>query len=202
VLNLEKSRQFYVDVLGFAIVPRPPFKSPGYWLHGYGLALHLIVTEVPDERREVKLARIQHFSSALPRVDHIAFVTSDINYVQSTLDEAKVYYKADNPAGKIKQIFLFDPDGNVIEITNGEVDEFEESESISSFSGPLELSDKIDEIVDSFLESPTTTTPPSESIRSSVCGDSLPSFSGIREEDDSSDDDGSMCHDTLYDCQP
>jgi catechol 2,3-dioxygenase-like lactoylglutathione lyase family enzyme len=118
VLSLERSKQFYVDILGFALVPRPPFDSEGYWLYGYGLSLHLVATTVPAERKEIKLTRIRHFSSSLPRVDHIAFITHDIDYVQQTLDDAKVYYLRDTPVGGLEQIFLFDPDGNVIEISN------------------------------------------------------------------------------------
>ena len=36
VLSLEKSKTFYVDILGFEIIPRPPFECEGYWLNGYG----------------------------------------------------------------------------------------------------------------------------------------------------------------------
>jgi len=90
VLSLEKSKKFYHEILGFDVCPRPPFDCNGYWLYGYGLSLHLVETTVPLERRQVKINRIKHFSSALPRVDHIAFVTEDIVYVKGILDDAKV----------------------------------------------------------------------------------------------------------------
>ena len=119
VLSLETSMKFYVDILGFQVVPRPPFDSEGYWLWGYGLSLHLVETTVPDERKTVKKARIKHFSTSLPRVDHFAFLTTDISYIKTILDKHKVYYKHDIPKNTgIEQIFLFDPDGNVIEISN------------------------------------------------------------------------------------
>lgn len=119
VLDLEKSKNFYVDVLGFQVIPRPPFDAEGYWLFGNNLNLHLIKTRVPRERRQVKVARIQHFSSSLPTVDHIAFLTTDIGAVREVLDSENVYYKLEEPKGTgIQQIFLFDPDGNVIEISN------------------------------------------------------------------------------------
>jgi catechol 2,3-dioxygenase-like lactoylglutathione lyase family enzyme len=119
VLSIEKSKFFYVEILGFSIIPRPPFDSEGYWLYGYGLSLHLVETTVPEERKRVKIGRIQHFSSSLPRVDHIAFITSDISFVKKVLDDACVFYKEDCPKDTgIRQIFLFDPDGNVIEISN------------------------------------------------------------------------------------
>lgn len=118
-LSLEKSRRFYIDILGFREIPRPPFDCDGMWLVGYGLNLHLVATSVPSERQKVKLARIHHFSSALPRVDHIAFLTYDLDSVREVLDKERVYYNYQAlPHAGIYQIFMFDPDGNVIEISN------------------------------------------------------------------------------------
>jgi len=119
VLSLDKSKRFYVDILGFEVGPRPPFDSDGYWLYGYGLSLHLVQTTAPDHRRLLKHDRIKYFKTCLPRVDHIAFITSDLSIIRKTLIERKVYYKEDKPGGtEIEQIFFFDPDGNVIEVSN------------------------------------------------------------------------------------
>ena len=30
--DLERSKDWYVDVLGFEVMPRPDFPLPGYWL--------------------------------------------------------------------------------------------------------------------------------------------------------------------------
>ena len=173
VLSIEKSKFFYVEILGFSIIPRPPFDSEGYWLYGYGLSLHLVETTVPEERKRVKIGRIQHFSSSLPRVDHIAFITSDISFVKKVLDDATVFYKEDCPKDTgIRQIFLFDPDGNVIEISNcspevgqtrcmlkrsesadhGEIEEFYAGED------EHESHVKSDWLKDSFNETERTTT--------------------------------------------
>ncbi len=119
VRSLEKSKRFYVDILGFSVIPRPPFDSEGYWLHGYNLNLHLVSTTVPEERKQIKTARIQHFSSALPRVDHTAFLSDDLSVIKDILDRENVYYKYETlPSSGISQIFFFDPDGNVIEVSN------------------------------------------------------------------------------------
>lgn len=88
-------------------------------MYGYGLSLHLVATTVPLERKAVKIARIKHFTSSLPRVDHIAFITPDLSCIRQTLQKHKVFYKEDAPTGTgIEQIFFFDPDGNVIEVSN------------------------------------------------------------------------------------
>ena len=53
-------------------------------------------------------------------MDHIAFITSDITFIKNVLDDEGVFYKEDFPnnTGGIWQIFVFDPDYNVIEISN------------------------------------------------------------------------------------
>jgi catechol 2,3-dioxygenase-like lactoylglutathione lyase family enzyme len=119
VISLEKSKEFYCDILGFHVIPRPPFDCEGYWLYGHGLNLHLVASSTPKYRQDLKVRRIQHFSYALPRVDHVAFITEDIESVKEVLDHYDVFYKHEKPANTgIEQIFLFDPDGNVIEISN------------------------------------------------------------------------------------
>ena len=35
--NLESSRSFYCDALGFEVMPRPDLAFPGYWLGGGGI---------------------------------------------------------------------------------------------------------------------------------------------------------------------
>jgi catechol 2,3-dioxygenase-like lactoylglutathione lyase family enzyme len=131
VVSLEKSKQFYVDILGFQVIPRPPFDCDGYWLYGHGLNLHLVASKNPNERMKMKLQRIQHFSAALPRVDHIAFLTEDVTSVEAVLDHYDVYYKHELPKNtRIEQLFLFDPDGNVIEISNCAPDHHHENPEI------------------------------------------------------------------------
>lgn len=119
VLDVTTSKKFYCDILGFVVVPRPELGCDGMWLCGYGLNLHLVQTKFPDYRKDLRARRIDHFSRALPRVDHIAFTTNELSRIRSSLREAKVFIKEEEPEGTgISQIFLFDPDGNVIEISN------------------------------------------------------------------------------------
>lgn len=119
VLSLPLSIQFYCNVLGFVEIKRPEFEADGVWLWGYGISFHLIGTRVPDRRQAVKGNRIQHFTSQLPTVDHIAFLTDDLPAIVRVLEEAHVYHKrASLVQSGIDQVFFFDPDGNVIEISN------------------------------------------------------------------------------------
>lgn len=119
VLSLAVSIEFYCNILGFVQIKRPAFEQEGVWLWGYGLSLHLIATNVPKARIDVKNRRIVHFTQNLPCVDHFAFLTDDLHGIIRILDDAKVYHKDTAPAGTgIEQVFVFDPDGNVIEISN------------------------------------------------------------------------------------
>lgn len=57
--------------------------------------------------------------SFVGRVDHIAFISDDIGSIKQLLDKEKVFYKEDSPAQTgIQQLFFFDPDGNVLEVSN------------------------------------------------------------------------------------
>jgi catechol 2,3-dioxygenase-like lactoylglutathione lyase family enzyme len=120
VLDLEKSKKFYVDILGFYLIPRPPFEAKGYWLYGNNIMIHLVQTEMPEARRQLKISRIQHVTASLPIADHLAFLTTDFSAVIEVLNAENVWYKYfEQPdLTGIQQIFLFDPDGNVIEISN------------------------------------------------------------------------------------
>lgn len=105
--DLEASKAFYRDVLGFREVKRPDFKFPGAWLYNYGLMIHLIVSdEAPRPEGELR-----------GRVGHTAFHVDDIDSIEDRLKahglDYRVGYVADTG---IKQIFFRDPNGYFIEI--------------------------------------------------------------------------------------
>lgn len=108
VRDLEKSRAFYRDVLGFAEVPRPNFDFPGAWLFNYGLQIHLIVAPSGQPSDE----------PINSRTNHVAFQAADLDAVERLLVEHgvryRVNYQANNP--NVKQIFFHDPDGHHIEV--------------------------------------------------------------------------------------
>ena len=107
--------------MGFVVIPRPPFEAEGYWLWGYGLALHIVTSRIPKQKRDSDLHRIEYLKDLLPRVDHMAFISKDIDYIKDTLIESDIFFFEDyplGPQGHFKQLFFFDPDGNVLEISN------------------------------------------------------------------------------------
>lgn len=105
--DLERSRTFYCDVLGFEPIPRPNFSFPGAWLFNYGLQIHLIQTPEPLEPPITEVGM---------RADHIAFRVSDIDAVEQLLNERGIAFRSSTvPQTGVRQIFFLDPDGNHIE---------------------------------------------------------------------------------------
>ncbi len=109
VSDLEASRKFYRDVLGFREVLRPNFDFAGHWLFNHGIMVHLIQNDAP--RAKGGAGEIQ------TRANHLALHTDDLTRTEQLLEEHGVPFRRNQvPGGKIKQLFFHDPDGNHIEI--------------------------------------------------------------------------------------
>lgn len=105
VKDLEKSVDFYQNILGLPPIPRPAFNFPGAWF-GIGAheELHLIVG------REDTM----HFKS---RGTHFALRVTSIAETEAYLKEKGVPYQPlqQRPDGAW-QIYVTDPDGYSIEL--------------------------------------------------------------------------------------
>ncbi|HWB10968.1 MAG TPA: VOC family protein [Pirellulales bacterium] len=105
--QLEASRAFYRDVLGFRELPRPQLGFPGAWLFNYGIQIHLIVNDAPENPRDL----------IETRDNHLAFYLDDVDVVERLLDEHRVPYRVNlQKETNIKQIFFRDPDGHHVEV--------------------------------------------------------------------------------------
>jgi catechol 2,3-dioxygenase-like lactoylglutathione lyase family enzyme len=105
--HLDASRAFYRDVLGFRELPRPKLDFPGAWLFNYGIQIHLLVNDAPENPHEL----------IETRDNHLAFFVEDIDSVERLLDEHGVKYRVNlQKDTNIKQIFFRDPDGHHIEV--------------------------------------------------------------------------------------
>eukprot|EP00640_Fibrocapsa_japonica_P002442 CAMPEP_0113934850 /NCGR_PEP_ID=MMETSP1339-20121228/2108_1 /TAXON_ID=94617 /ORGANISM="Fibrocapsa japonica" /LENGTH=280 /DNA_ID=CAMNT_0000936797 /DNA_START=47 /DNA_END=889 /DNA_ORIENTATION=+ /assembly_acc=CAM_ASM_000762 len=119
VIDEKATGKFYKDILGFEEVPRPALEAEGVWLHGFGLNIHLVKTEFPELRKQLRAKRLEHFNRSLPRADHFAFTAVNFEDVEKALIDNNVHFrKFANPQIDVDQIFLFDPDGNVIELSS------------------------------------------------------------------------------------
>jgi glyoxylase I family protein len=105
--DLEKSRRFYIDVLGCREISRPAFNFAGAWLFVAGLQFHLIEDlATPDGAAAINT-----------RESHIAFRVADLDGMERRLQAHQITYKRSGIQDRrIDQIFFLDPDGWMIEI--------------------------------------------------------------------------------------
>lgn len=108
VSNLEASRRFYEDGLGLKVVSRPDFDFPGVWYSlGGTQQLHLI--------EEADLAKPSNRQN-----HHFALQVADIKAAQKQLEGrgVKIVLGPNPRPDGVTQIFVADPDGYIIEISN------------------------------------------------------------------------------------
>jgi catechol 2,3-dioxygenase-like lactoylglutathione lyase family enzyme len=115
--DIERSRRFYCDALGFEVMPRPSFPFPGYWLGvGGKVQVHMGLDGVPEEAA---------YYSARPLIQRATTLESWITSFQGTDPEgmARRLAKLGLPAKTrhiaeiaLFQIFVADPDGLMIEL--------------------------------------------------------------------------------------
>ena len=104
--KLDETRKFYVDVLGFREIARPPFLFAGAWLYGAGIQIHLI-----DEPFDAPPSTINS------KENHIAFKVTDMDAAEAALKEQGIAYKRNIvPERRSDQIFFRDPEGWLIEL--------------------------------------------------------------------------------------
>jgi catechol 2,3-dioxygenase-like lactoylglutathione lyase family enzyme len=111
--DIEATRAFYCDVLGFGVGERPELPFPGYWLYLDGVpCLHV----AERAAYEAQLERMGLRRADGP-VDHLAFAARDHDELAARLETAGIPAVAnDVPAAGMRQLFLEDPNGVRIEL--------------------------------------------------------------------------------------
>lgn len=107
VTDIERAAAFYEGVLGLENLPRPDFGFPGRWydLHN-GNQLHLMSMEA-----------LPAHSTDIPTFDrHIALAVPDVEQTAAQLTALGISFAKGNGRGGAAQLFLRDPDGNMIEL--------------------------------------------------------------------------------------
>ena len=116
--DLEKTKDFYVKVLGLDVLPRPDFPFPGYWLGFNGQAcIHMGPHDAPDSDlyylSDPNIAATTNGGV----VDHIAFLASDPRSFRIKFEEMGIEHRERSlPDSDLYQMFVKDPNGLVIEL--------------------------------------------------------------------------------------
>jgi catechol 2,3-dioxygenase-like lactoylglutathione lyase family enzyme len=106
--NVERTRDFYVGVLGLSVGPRPPFASSGYWLYlGDQPIVHLVQAR-PGEAGD---------GDGTGNLHHIAFEGIDLEGTRQELRaRAITFWETVTPRDRTVQLFVHDPDGILLEL--------------------------------------------------------------------------------------
>jgi catechol 2,3-dioxygenase-like lactoylglutathione lyase family enzyme len=116
--DLERTKDFYIDVLGLEVMPRPNFPFPGYWLGTNGkIQVHMGPASI-DNAELYYLGTPPHAATDQTGViDHIAFLASDPAAFKARLDQYAVAYRPRYlPEAHLYQLFIQDPNGLTIEL--------------------------------------------------------------------------------------
>lgn len=120
VTDIERSKQFYSDILGLKEISRPPFPFPGAWFQiGDSQHLHLIVHDDATFRAPGKGidTRDVHFAVRVPSHRRAVEFLRAKGYSENT--DARDFHKMEvkpKPTAGYPQIYIIDPDRHVIEI--------------------------------------------------------------------------------------
>ena len=104
---METVKDFYCDILGFRVGPRPEIPIPGYWLYaanGERGIIHLIESN-------------QHRPPDASHLDHVAFQVDDLQSIKAELEAREIPFGTLSlPDFGLEQIQFTDPAGIKIEI--------------------------------------------------------------------------------------
>jgi catechol 2,3-dioxygenase-like lactoylglutathione lyase family enzyme len=116
--DLERTKNFYCEVLGFEVMPRPPFPFPGYWLGANGkIQVHM----GPDGIEHADLyylgTPVNAATDHAGVVDHIAFLATEPGaFIRRFRARGIDYTPRSLPEFDLYQLFLKDPNGLSIEL--------------------------------------------------------------------------------------
>lgn len=103
--DLERSKAFYINVLGLSEGYRPPFAFPGAWLYAGNQAILHIMAGKPMPPNAVGV------------IDHMAFTATNLQAVADVLKQHEVPFDLHRlPGSNSWQLFCYDPDGAKVEL--------------------------------------------------------------------------------------
>jgi catechol 2,3-dioxygenase-like lactoylglutathione lyase family enzyme len=107
--EMERTRDFYVTVLGMTVGFRPDLGFPGYWLYvGKKPVVHLV-----PESAGIGAGPSEDTGD----FDHVAFLADDYESTCARLRALGLEFRAnDVPAARLRQLFLTDPNRVMIEL--------------------------------------------------------------------------------------
>jgi catechol 2,3-dioxygenase-like lactoylglutathione lyase family enzyme len=111
--DLERTKDFYEQIVGLKVGDRPPLAFPGYWLYcGDTPTVHLLGYKA-DEK---VIADGPSYPAETGRLDHIAFSCTGLKDMRATLKASGIKFdERVLPRLNMTQLFYLDPDGIAVE---------------------------------------------------------------------------------------
>lgn len=110
--DLEASRAFYCDALGFEEAETPELPFRGIWLaHDSELCVHLV-----DRATYTAFFETIGLGAASGPVDHVAFRCNDLESAAARLEAAGADAVSNLVPGRLRQLYVTDPNGLRIEL--------------------------------------------------------------------------------------
>jgi catechol 2,3-dioxygenase-like lactoylglutathione lyase family enzyme len=117
-INLDRSLEFYRDVLGLVPAHRPPFEIGGAWLACGASQLHLVDYPAGTYRGKNTIDNNDvHFALRVSNFDETLRLLNEKGFREDLPvgDPKRLLVKRTGLAG-FPQVYLLDPDGHVVEI--------------------------------------------------------------------------------------
>jgi catechol 2,3-dioxygenase-like lactoylglutathione lyase family enzyme len=115
--DIERTREFYCDVVGLEVGERPPLEFPGYWLYAGATACVHIAERRPYADHAARLGlTVPDRDPGVGPVDHIAFSAPDYDALTQRLARRGVGAVTNTVPGGPRQVFIEDPNGVRVEI--------------------------------------------------------------------------------------
>ena len=124
-LDVEASRRFYTEVMGFTVGFRPPFNFPGLWMYNGPQypettgVVHIIGIDLNDPQglKEYLGDRDLDTLSGTGTVDHLAFAATGLSGMCERLKKHHIAFRERTvPSLNLHQVFFEDPSGVTIEL--------------------------------------------------------------------------------------
>jgi catechol 2,3-dioxygenase-like lactoylglutathione lyase family enzyme len=114
----QRTRDFYVELMGLTEGARPDFPFRGHWLYLGGVpVIHLVEAADSGGAWGRDVADVHDAAAGTGAFDHVAFQGDDFDAMRARLQKAGLTFRERIvPGGALKQLFVPDPEGVLVEI--------------------------------------------------------------------------------------
>lgn len=116
--SLDRTADFYSNILGLELGPRPDFDFAGSWFYLDGVpVVHAGTADFAGGYPDNGVKDKSHLKNGTGRLDHIAFRADNIQEFKDRLTKAEIDFHTQEVKNfNLTQLFVKDPDGLTIEL--------------------------------------------------------------------------------------